>query len=64
MKSLQAQFPGPLSLKRSSDSTPGAFSMPKLGAAPNGKVPGEQDAVASELAHYGVCERWHREERC
>lgn len=40
MKSLQAQFPGPLSLKRSSDSTPGAFSMPNLGAVPNQKVSG------------------------
>lgn len=40
MKSLQAQFPGPLSLKRSSDSTPGAFSMPNLGALPNQRVSG------------------------
>ena len=41
MKSLQAQFPGPLSLKRSSDSTPGVFSMPNLGAVPNQRVSGD-----------------------
>lgn len=41
MKSLQALFPGPLSLKRPSNRAPGAFSMPNLGVVPNQKVSGD-----------------------
>lgn len=62
MKSLQAQFPGPLSLKRSSDSTPGAFSMPKVGALPNQKVPGGLEFGCIGVSSLRVCDRLHREE--